>query len=180
MAQNCHLSTAAGVCQPANQTNDAAMIKLEPLLRFSNPVTVQPIGHTPFGERTTYIVGEGEFTGPRLRGRILAGGGDWFVRGANDLARLDVRKTFETDDGALIHVTYTGLYKFSAAVSRILARGGDAQFGDTLFMAQVQFETGDSRYTWLNETLAVAEARETAAGVEYQLYALEHDRLSAI
>jgi hypothetical protein len=150
------------------------MIKLEPLLRFSNAVTVQPIGQTPFGERTTYIVGEGVFSGPRLRGRILAGGGDWFVRGANDLARLDVRKTFETDDGALLHVSYIGLYKFNKAVTRALELGGDAQFGDTLFMAQVQFETGDPRYAWLNETLAVAEARETAGGVEYQLYALAH------
>ena len=102
------------------------MIKLEPLLTFSNPVTVQVIGQTPFGERTTYIVAEDSFSGPKLRGRILAGGGDWFVRGAQDLARLDVRKTFETDDGALIHVTYTGLYKFNAAVSRISAAGGDA------------------------------------------------------
>jgi hypothetical protein len=151
------------------------MIKLEPLLRFSNGVTAHPIGKTPFGERTTYIVGEGVFSGPRLRGRILAGGGDWFVRGANDLARLDVRKTFETDDGALIHVSYIGLYKFSAAVSRMLTSGGDVQFGDTLFMAQVQFETGDPRYAWLNETLAVAEAREISTGVEYQLFALSHD-----
>jgi len=150
------------------------MIHLEPLLSFSNPVTVQPIGRTPFGERTTYIVGEGVFTGPRLRGRILTGGGDWFVRGADDLARLDVRKTFETDDGALIHVSYVGLYKFNAAVSRTLSLGGDANFGDTLFMAQVQFEVGDPRYAWLNETLAVAEARETSAGVEYRLYALTH------
>lgn len=152
------------------------MIKLEPLLRFSNDVTAQSIGTTPFGVRTTYIVGEGVFSGPRLRGRILAGGGDWFVRGANDLARLDVRKTFETDDGALIHVTYVGLYKFNDAVSRTVASGGDARFGDTLFMAQVQFETGDVRYAWLNETLAVAEARETSVGVEYQLFALVHDR----
>ena len=151
------------------------MIRLEPLLRFSNGVTAQPIGHTPFGERTTYIVGEGVFTGPKLRGRILAGGGDWFIRGANDLARLDVRKTFETHDGALIHVSYVGLYKFNAAVTARLSRGEDAQFGDTLFMAQVQFETGDPHYAWLNETLAVAEARETAAGVEYQLFALAHD-----
>ncbi len=150
------------------------MIKLEPLLRFTNSVTAQSIGKTPFGERTTYIVGEGVFTGPKLRGRILAGGGDWFVRGANDLARLDVRKTFETDDGALIHVTYVGLYKFNAAVSRTLSNGGDAQFGDTLFMAQVQFETGNPKYAWLNETLAVAEARETSSGVEYQMYALLH------
>ena len=151
------------------------MLHLVPLLKFSNPVTTQPIGRTPFGERTTYIVGEGAFTGPRLRGRILCGGGDWFVRGADDLARLDVRKTFETDDGALIHVSYTGLYKFKASVLQALAAGRDANFGDTLFMAQVQFETGDARYAWLNETLAVAEARETAAGVEYQLYALSHE-----
>ena len=151
------------------------MIKLIPLLRFSNGVTVQRIGQTPFGDRTTYVVGEGVFTGARLRGRILAGGGDWFVRGARDLARLDVRKTFETDDGALIHVTYTGLYKFSDAVTRALSLGQDTQFGDTLFLAQVQFETGDARYAWLNETLAVAEARETAAGVEYQLYDLAHE-----
>ena len=150
------------------------MLQLEPLLRFTNSIATQAIGKTPFGERTTYVVQEGEFSGPRLRGRILGGGGDWFVRGAADLARLDVRKTFETHDGALIHVSYTGLYKFNASVSETLMRGGDAQFGDTLFMAQVQFETGDSRYAWLNETLAVAEARETSSGVEYQLYALSH------
>jgi hypothetical protein len=155
------------------------MLKLEPLLRFTNGVTAQAIGRTPFGERTTYIVGEGVFTGAKLRGRILAGGGDWFVRGTGDLARLDVRKTFETDDGALIHVTYVGLYKFDAGVTRSLAAGGDAQFGDTLFIAQVQFETGDARYAWLNETLAVAEARETGSGVEYQLYALAHERAGA-
>jgi len=150
------------------------MIKLEPLLRFTNSVTAQPIGRTPFGHRTTYIVGEGVFTGPKLRGRILAGGGDWFVRGGDDLARLDVRKTFETDDGALFHVSYIGLYKFNATVSRTLSQGGDAQFGDTLFLAQVQFETGDARYAWLNETLAVAEARETSTGVEYRMYAMSH------
>lgn len=121
------------------------MSRLEPLVRFSNPVTVQTIGHTPFGERTTYIVGEGALTGPKLNGQILPGGGDCFMRGANDLARLDVRKTFQTDDCVLIHVPYTGLYKFNAAVTHTLVAGGDAQFGDTLFMAQVKFETGDPR-----------------------------------
>lgn len=29
------------------------MLKLVPLLLFSNPVIVQPIGLTPFGERTS-------------------------------------------------------------------------------------------------------------------------------
>jgi hypothetical protein len=45
-------------------------------------------------------------------------------------------------------------------------------FGDTLFITQVQFETGDIRYNWLNETLAIGEGRETGGGVEYRLSAI--------
>ena len=148
------------------------MLMLEPLLSFSNPITVQAIGQTPFGTRTTYIVGEGTFAGPRLRGRILPGGGDWMVEGGDGLCQLDVRKTFETHDGALIDVRYTGLYQISPAVTARLAAGESCDFGDTLFQVQARFETGDARYGWLNRTLAVGEARETSAGVEYRLYAL--------
>lgn len=146
---------------------------LSPLVTFRNTLSaVQPIGDTPFGHRITYIVGEGRFEGERLSGRILPGGGDWLIRGAGGLARLDVRKTFETDDQALIHVSYTGLYKFSAEVTARLASGEDCEFGDTLFLTQVQFETGDPRYAWINETLAVGEGRETQNGVEYRIHAL--------
>ena len=146
---------------------------LSPLLTFRNTLSaVQPIGDTPFGHRITYIVGEGRFEGERLNGRILPGGGDWLVRGADGLARLDVRKTFETADQALIHVSYTGIYKFSAGITARLASGGDCEFGDTLFLTQVQFETGDPRYAWLNETLAIGEGRETRNGVEYRIFAV--------
>lgn len=148
------------------------MLRLEPLLCFSNGVTVHPIGATPFGARTTYVIGEGRFEGPRLRGRILPGGGDWLLRGADGLSKLDVRKTFETDDGAFIDVRYGGLYRFSDAITAKLKQGGESQFGETLFQVQAQFETGDARYAWLNETLAVGEGRETQDGVIYQLYAL--------
>ena len=146
---------------------------LSPLLTFRNTLSaVQPIGDTPFGHRITYIVGEGRFEGERLNGRILPGGGDWLVRGADGLARLDVLKTFETDDQALIHVSYTGIYKFSDEITARLASGGDCEFGDTLFLTQVQFETGDPRYAWLNETLAIGEGRETRNGVEYRIFAV--------
>ena len=107
-----------------------------------------------------------------MKGRILAGGGDWLLRGADGLSKLDVRKTFETDDGALIDVRYIGLYKFDDAVTQRISNGGESDFGDTLFKVQVLFETGDPRYAWLNETVAVGEGRETQSGVIYQLYAL--------
>jgi len=149
-------------------------MRLTPLLTFRNTLSaVQPIGDTPFGHRITYIIGEGRFEGQRLKGRILPGGGDWLIRGADGLARLDVRKTFETDDQALIHVSYTGLYKFSDEITARLASGEDCEFGDTLFLTQVQFETGDPRYAWLNETLAIGEGRETQTGVEYQISSIE-------
>ncbi|NBO94100.1 MAG: DUF3237 domain-containing protein [Planctomycetia bacterium] len=148
------------------------MLKLEPLLRFSNGVIIHSIGKTPFGDRTTYVIGEGRFEGPRLKGRILPGGGDWLLRGTGGLSKLDVRKTFETDDGAMIDVRYVGLYRFSDEVTTKLSGGGASEFGDTLFQVQAQFETGDQRYAWLNEVLAIGEGRETQSGVDYQLYSI--------
>jgi hypothetical protein len=149
-------------------------VQLLPLLTFRNTLSaVHAIGDTPFGHRITYIICEGSFEGARLRGRILPGGGDWLIRGSDGLARLDVRKTFETDDDVLIHVSYTGLYKFSDKVTAQLASGKDCEFGDTLFLAQIQFETNHGRYAWLNETLAIGEGRETQTGVEYRVCAVQ-------
>ena len=148
------------------------MLTLDHLLTFTNPITVQAIGLTPFGQRTTFIVGEGTFEGPRLRGKILPGGGDWMLEGSGGLCQLDVRKTFETDDGALIDVRYIGLYRYNDTVNARLAAGQSCEFGDTLFQVQVRFETGAEKYHWLNETLAVGEGRETSKGVIYRLYAI--------
>jgi hypothetical protein len=49
----------------------------------------------------------GLFEGERLRGRVLAGGGDWVTARADGTFELDLRATLETDDGALIHMTFT-------------------------------------------------------------------------
>lgn len=149
-------------------------MKLVPLLTFRNALSsIQDIGMTPFGQRTTYIIGEGRFEGQRLKGRVVPGGGDWLLRGEDGLAELDVRKTFETDDGALIHVSYTGLYRFSEEVTAKLGRGEDCGFGETLFKTHVRFQTGDTRYAWLNAVIAVGEGRETREGVEYRIFSLD-------
>ena len=146
------------------------MLTLEPLIRFSNGVTTHRLGQTPFGERITYVIRPGSFTGERLNGRVLDGGGDWMLCGADGLCQLDVRKMLETDDGALIDLRSTGLYRFDPAVTARLEAGGESQFGETLFQVQARFYTGDARYGWLNETLAVGEARERSGGVDYALY----------
>src|SRR5262249_3598600 len=62
----------------------------------------QDLGVGPNGHRRIFIVNGGHFVGPRLRGIVLPGGGDWTLIGPDGLARLDVRITLRTDDDALI------------------------------------------------------------------------------
>ena len=66
------------------------------------------IFETPVGTRFTYVVKEGRCEGPKIAGDILPGGGDWILLGTDQVARLDVRATLRTDDGAHVHLTNTG------------------------------------------------------------------------
>ena len=89
---------------------------------------------------------------------------------AEGVGRLDVRGTLETDDGAKIYVQYPGVLVMNEKVQAALAGGGETAFGDTYFMTQPRFETGDPNYAWLNSVVAVAEGRALPGAVEYRVY----------
>ncbi len=70
------------------------------------------IGASPFGDqRLGYITG-GRFFGPRINGIVLPGGGNWSRSGrlgeAASVGTFDARAVWQTDDGALIYLSYTG------------------------------------------------------------------------
>src|SRR2546427_10049604 len=69
----------------------------------------QKIGAVPHGTRVTAPIASGHFEGPRLRGKVLPGGGDWTLLRGDGVLELDLRLTLETDDGTLIHMTSVGL-----------------------------------------------------------------------
>jgi hypothetical protein len=127
------------------------------------------LGQGPLGARQIYDVTGGTFEGPRLRGKILPSGADWLLAGPDGIGRLDVRATFETDDGALIYLQYFGVLDFGPVADK-LASGGDIDYGETYFMTAPRFETGDERYAWLNRIVAVGEGRGGAGSVEYRVY----------
>src|SRR3954469_15789153 len=83
----------------------------------------QRLGAVPHGTRGIAPVVSGSFAGPRLRGRVLPGGGDWTLLRSDGVLELDLRFTLETDDGALIHMTSFGLRHGSPEVVAALARG---------------------------------------------------------
>jgi hypothetical protein len=150
------------------QWKDGVM-KLEYLMTYKADLKPpQGVGAAQFGTRAIYDVTGGTFEGPKLKGRLLPSGGDWILMDDSGVGRLDVRATFETDDGALIYVQYYGIVVIPET------GGGDSesQFGDTYFMTQPRFETGAERYRWLNNIVAVGEGRTMPNAVEYNLYQL--------
>jgi len=108
------------------------------VLRLATSPT-QEVGSTPHGTLFIFPVTGGSFEGDRLRGRVLAGGGDWVTARPDGTLELDLRVTLETDDHALIHMTFTGLRDDANHYFRTLPR----------------FETAAPKYAFLNRLMAV-------------------------
>src|SRR5262245_65455701 len=83
---------------------------------------IEEVGVTPHGRLSIFPITGGSFKGERLRGRVLAGGGDWVTAVADGTFELDLRATLETDDGALIHLTFTGVRNDAHRYFRTLQR----------------------------------------------------------
>jgi hypothetical protein len=108
------------------------------ILRLATSAT-EEIGSTRHGKLSIFPVTGGSFDGERLRGKVLAGGGDWVTAQPDGTFELDLRVTLETDDGALIHMTFTGVRDDANHYFRTLPR----------------FETAAPKYAFLNRLLAV-------------------------
>jgi uncharacterized protein DUF3237 len=108
------------------------------ILRLETSAT-EEIGSTPRGKLSVFPITGGSFEGERLRGKVRAGGGDWVTAKADGTYELDLRATLETDDGALIHMTFTGVRDDENRYLRTLPR----------------FETSAPNYAFLNRLLAL-------------------------
>src|SRR5438046_957124 len=86
-------------------------------------VGAQKIGAVPHGTRVTAPIARGHFEGPRLRGKVLPGGGDWTLLRGDGVLELDLRLTLETHDGALIHMTFEGIRRVGPDALAALPRG---------------------------------------------------------
>jgi hypothetical protein len=121
---------------------------------LAEPITVSPT--FAIGEVVGMEV-EGERLRAHLKGRAAA---DWLTISPEGFGTLDVKVTLETDDGAVVHASYTGRFPF-----------------DTLTVyATPLFHTGDERYAWLNRIQAVAKGSfpkaPDMATLVYEMYEL--------
>jgi hypothetical protein len=133
-------------------------------------VGVQKIGAVPHGTRVIAPIASGHFEGPRLRGRVLPGGGDWTLLRGDGVLELDLRITLETDDGALVHMTSFGLRHGPPQVIAALARGENVDPSTYYFRTTPRFETAHRKYTFLNRLLAVSSGDRHSDGPIYTIH----------
>ena len=129
----------------------------------------EKVGAVPLGTRVIVPITDGHFEGPKLRGKVLPGGGDWTLLRPDGVLELDLRITLQTEDGALIHLTSFGLRHGPPEVIAALGRGERVDPSRYYFRTLPRFETGAPQYAYLNRLLAVSTADRRAEGPVYTI-----------
>ena len=159
---------------PANQETRLPY-QLEHLFSYEATLQMPPelIGPVPEGIRVNFYVTGGQVQGPRLQGTLRPVGGDWLTLGRDGIARLDVRATIETADGALLYVTYPGVIDFGEDGYDRFLRGELPPDGTPIRTAP-QVRTAHPDYQWLHrvQCLGVGEVLASQGRVRYDVYAI--------
>jgi len=143
--------TALGVSQMATAQTPASALESVYLMELALDVDPQlNTGHT----RIAPVTG-GDFSGPRLRGKVHNGGADWITQVAGH-SSLDVRITLETDDGALIYMTYKG----------VVVRSDSGMY----WRVTPVFNTASEKYDWLNHIVCVGKSKTIEGKVAYDIF----------
>jgi hypothetical protein len=130
------------------------------------------IGEGPLGRRVLFGAAGGSFEGPKLRGEVLAGGGDWALFRSDGAMALDVRLTLRTHDDALVQMTYGGRWITPSELRADMADPAKRSQVDPAryyFRTNPLFETGAKQYGWLNDTVCVGSGYLIEGGIAYKV-----------
>ena len=107
------------------------------------------------GHTSIAAVTGGSFSGARLQGTVHNGGADWITQ-VSGHSSLDVRITLETEDGAIIYMTYKG----------VVARGDSGLY----WRVTPVFNTASDEYDWLNHKVFVGKSKQIEGKVAYDIF----------
>jgi hypothetical protein len=143
------LAASAQPSEPAFQPPMAATFPVQPpttRLAWEAEVTIGPMidmGDSPLGKRRMIPITGGTFVGPRLRGKVLAGGADRQLVRKDGATLLNALYEMQTDDGAVLTI-----------LNRVTA-DGSSKPPYTLSMVEVTAPEGP--HGWLNRRIFVGD-----------------------
>ncbi|KAH7067272.1 hypothetical protein BKA63DRAFT_115066 [Paraphoma chrysanthemicola] len=123
----------------------------------------QNFGQTAAGERRLIPITGGYFDGPKIKGQILPGGGDWNAARVDGVVHILAKYTIKADDGTLIYVHNEGYGRASQQTMEgvfgndprkaSMAKGADGWYTKTF----PRFEVAAGPHGWLNSTCFVGD-----------------------
>ncbi|MGW7051650.1 DUF3237 domain-containing protein [Streptomyces sp. NPDC054887] len=130
------------------------------------------IGHGD-GERTEFTpITGGSVEGPRLRGTVLAGGGDWSsTRG--EICELEARYLIRAEDGAVIDIVNRGYFRAGSDSGDQYDGALKVAEAGYYFRTSPVFRTDAPAHRWLAETVFVGLAREEDGDIVIRLYSVD-------
>jgi hypothetical protein len=108
------------------------------------------VGQSAYGLRRLIPITGGSFSGPRMKGEVVPGGGDYQLVRPDGVTTVEARYTLKTNDGALIYVNNRGLIASGAAVR-----------------TAPEFEAPVGPHDWLNKALFVGTLDGSQAAQGY-------------
>jgi hypothetical protein len=128
------------------------------------------VGNVGKGTRRFVPIAGGEVSGPKVRGEVLRGGGDWQIIRDDGVAELEARYTLRTEDGALIFVRNYALRHGPPQVIAALAAGEAVDHSSYYFRGATFFETGAPEYVWLTKQIVVCVGEREPSRVRLRFY----------
>ncbi|CAN5407886.1 hypothetical protein BH09PSE4_BH09PSE4_03240 [soil metagenome] len=143
---------------------------------FSARVEIDPAieqGAIDGGQRRFVPIVGGAVAGPRLTGRVLAGGGDWQTIYPGGFTRLEARYFLQADDGAVIGVHNIGVRVANDAVTAAIARGERVSPDRYYFRSAPVLDPPPGPHEWLREKVFVGRGIRMPDHVVIEFYIVE-------
>jgi hypothetical protein len=137
------------------------------VVRVAQPIE---IGETPAGIRRVIAIQSGEVSGPRLKGRVLAGGADFQLIRPDGVAELHARYVIELEGGKLVYVENSGIRHGPPEAMERLKRGEFVDPASIYFRTVPRFETAALDYLWLMRHVFVGAGARFPDRVELAVF----------
>lgn len=122
------------------------------------------------GERLHIEITGGSVEGPRLDGRLAAGGSDWPLLRPDGTSRINACYTIVASDGTPILVRNKGIRVSSAQVLARLRADEAVDPSEFYFRSTPVFEAPDGPHAWLNDSVFVASLCRSGKEVVVDVY----------
>jgi len=174
--------TSAGLGRAAESPGSSALAssqRFAPHLEFVSAIScklsTQPdiIGETPEGLRINFYLDGGHAVGPHLNARILPRGADFLTIRRDGVGAVQVRATFQTDDGGILDADYYGFIDLGEDGYQLAARGIFPPSAAVQLAPRLTAVT--PRYKWVNrhQFVGIGRASLALSEVDYDLFMVD-------